>query len=63
MPTLLICQVLLVDRLGRRTLMLAGLAGMFLSYGMITIAYALQVNYTVYYVRRQEILINKIIYL
>ena len=38
--------------------MLAGLAGMFLSYGMITIAYALQVNYTVYYVRRQEILMN-----
>ena len=42
----LLCQVILVDRVGRRTLMLAGLAGMFLSYGIITIAYALQVNCT-----------------
>ncbi|CAB4003094.1 solute carrier family 2, facilitated glucose transporter member 1-like [Paramuricea clavata] len=35
-------SVFLVERLGRRTLMLTGLAGMFFSYGLITIGYALE---------------------
>ncbi|XP_028393811.1 solute carrier family 2, facilitated glucose transporter member 1-like [Dendronephthya gigantea] len=35
-------SVLIIDRVGRRTLMLTGLGGMFLSYGVITIGYALE---------------------
>ena len=37
-------QVLLVEHVGRRTLMLTGLAGMFVSYGLITVGYALEVG-------------------
>ena len=36
-------KVFLMDRVGRRSLMLIGLAGMFVFYGIITISYALQV--------------------
>ncbi|XP_046850677.1 solute carrier family 2, facilitated glucose transporter member 3-like isoform X2 [Xenia sp. Carnegie-2017] len=38
-------SVFLMDRVGRRSLMLIGLAGMFVFYGIITISYALQDKY------------------
>ena len=39
------CQVILMERLGRKTLMLYGVGGMAISFTLTTICFCFQVNY------------------
>ena len=42
-------SVILMDRAGRRTLHLSGLSGMFLSAGVLTVAFVFQVSLGVFF--------------